>query len=65
MCDGRRKRLWDHTAALMSLLYNVFRGPKSPPKRIEDFHPYMQQQRRRALPKVGVDFLQRVLVKDK
>ena len=40
MAEGRRRELWDHTASLLALLYNVNRDPRrSRAMRPEDFHP--------------------------
>ena len=37
---------WDHTAALLSMTFNLNRGAKTKPARMEDFHPYRKPKRR-------------------
>jgi len=31
---------WDHTAAILALIFNANRGPKTKAAKVEDFHPF-------------------------
>jgi hypothetical protein len=41
--EAHASAAWDHTASVLTLLYNVNRGSKTKPARIEDFHPYRKR----------------------
>jgi len=39
MAEGRRLDAWDHTAHLLAMLYNAFRGHRQRALEPADFHP--------------------------
>jgi len=39
MVDGRQHDQWNHTAQVLSMLYNAFRGSKARQLGPADFHP--------------------------
>lgn len=58
MAEGRRREAWDRLSALLSLIYNAFRSPKSPALGPEHFNPYLIEKARKApKPVVGVEAL--------
>lgn len=46
MAQAHATEAWDHTAAILSLTFNVHRGSKSKAARVEDFHPYRVRRRK-------------------
>ena len=40
MAYHRLKSEWERAAAILSMLYNMNRGPKSPPMKPSEFNPY-------------------------
>ena len=68
MAEARRRDMWDHTAGLLALLYNINRDPKrSRAMRPEDFHPLRQQSRnRKGVEKVKADItaLKQIFVRE-
>jgi hypothetical protein len=43
MAEGRRRDAWQHTSALLAMLFNAHRDPKkSQPRKPTDFDPYFQ-----------------------
>jgi hypothetical protein len=61
MAEARRREAWDHTACILSLIYNANRGPHSQYLPPSEFHPYQQQEKQEHKPVVGVDALKSLL----
>ncbi len=47
MAHAHATEAWDHTAAMLSLTFNVNRGSKSKAAKVEDFHPYRKRRPKR------------------
>ncbi len=43
MVEGRQRDQWNHTAQLLAMLYNAFRGKGQRALRPADFHPLMRK----------------------
>ncbi|GAB6188131.1 hypothetical protein [Thermopirellula anaerolimosa] len=43
MVDGRQRDQWNHTAQVLAMLYNAFRGSKARPLGPADFHPLLKK----------------------
>jgi hypothetical protein len=43
MVEGKQRDQWTHTAHLLSMLYNAFRGKSQPPLSPADFHPLVKK----------------------
>lgn len=43
MVDGRQRDQWNHTAQVLAMLYNAFRGSKARPLGPADFHPLVKK----------------------
>lgn len=48
MAEARDRTIWNHTAALMMTLANIHRDPRQrrKPYAMEEFHPYMQGEKK-------------------
>jgi|GEM_PF-2491656 len=44
--NAKRTEQWDHTAAVLALIYNVNTDRKTPKVRPEDFHPLREREPR-------------------
>jgi hypothetical protein len=51
--EANASAAWDHTASVLTLLFNVNRGSKTKAAKIEDFHPF----RKKAAPAMTVEQL--------
>lgn len=43
MVDGRQRDQWNHTAQVLAMLYNAFRGKGQRPLGPADFHPLVKK----------------------
>ena len=52
MAQGRIDQQWNHTAEILTVLYNVHRDPekKSQPWTAKDFHPAYRHKAKQGLP---------------
>jgi len=44
MVDGRQREEWNHTAQLLAMLYNAFRGKGQRALGPADFHPLIEKR---------------------
>lgn len=44
MAEGHRRQQWDHTAAVLAMLYNAFRGRGQRALEPADFHPFVEKK---------------------
>ncbi len=42
MAEARRKDEWERASAIVAMVYNMHRGPKSRPLKPSDFNPFRQ-----------------------
>lgn len=69
MAGGRIKTLdrarWNHTSAVLSMIFNMHRGPDTQARDADYFHPYENDATEKpaaAAPKVGIGILKQVFV---
>ena len=42
MAESRQKAEWERASAIVAMVYNMHRGPKSRPMKPSDFNPFRQ-----------------------
>lgn len=67
MDEARSERQWDHTAAVLAMLFNVNRGKDTPARTPASFHPHRlaeaeAKKKARPVRKMGIETLAAALL---